>query len=120
MAAEEIDAAGFDWAALTARPTGTTTRSVTVVANQSPTASFTSSANKSTLSVDGSGSSDPDGTIASYDWDWGDGSAHGSGATATHNYASPGSYSAVDHTVETDLISYRFTVEVGVRINPAD
>ena len=32
------------------------------------------------------GSSDPDGTIASYRWVWGDGTPDGSGATPTHVY----------------------------------
>ena len=40
---------------------------------------------------DGIGSSDPDGTLASYSWDFGDGST-GSGATPGHTYAAPGMY----------------------------
>jgi PKD repeat protein len=73
--------------------TGTTTRSVTVTApNQNPTASFTATPNGLAVSVDGSASSDPDGTVASYSWNWGDGTAAGTGATASHTYASGGSY----------------------------
>ena len=73
--------------------TATTTRSVTVTrpANQPPTASFTSGSSFLTASFDGRGSSDPDGTIASYAWTFGDGSSD-TGATASHTYAASGSY----------------------------
>ena len=60
-------------------------------ANQPPTASFTSSCTDLTCSVDGSGSRDADGTIASYSWDFGDGGT-ASGATASHTYAAGGTY----------------------------
>ncbi len=61
------------------------------VANAAPTAEFTSAVSGLGVSVDGSGSRDGDGTIASYAWDFGDGST-GSGATATHPYATAGTY----------------------------
>jgi PKD repeat protein len=41
------------------------------------------------VTFDGSGSSDPDGTIASYDWDFGDG-VTGTGVSPTHTYATDG------------------------------
>jgi PKD repeat protein len=44
-----------------------------------------------TLTFNGSGSSDPDGTIASYAWTFGDGSG-ANGVTVTHSYASAGTY----------------------------
>ena len=59
--------------------------------NALPTAAFTSSASELTASLNGSTSSDPDGTIASYDWDFGDGST-GNGATTDHVYAAAGTY----------------------------
>lgn len=62
-----------------------------VVPNTPPTASFTSTVTNQDVSVDGSGSNDPDGTIASYAWDFGDGGT-ATGATATHHYAAPGTY----------------------------
>jgi PKD repeat protein len=62
------------------------------VPNTPPTASFTSSSSFLTLSVNGTGSSDPDGSIVSQSWDWGDSTPAGSGATATHTYAASGSY----------------------------
>jgi PKD repeat protein len=43
------------------------------------------------VSFDGSGSSDPDGSIVTYDWDFGDGNT-GTGVSPTHTYAAPGSY----------------------------
>lgn len=43
------------------------------------------------IAFDGSGSLDPDGTIATYGWDFGDGSS-GSGINPTHTYADPGTY----------------------------
>ena len=59
--------------------------------NQAPVASFKSSVKDLGVSVDGSGSSDPDGTVASYAWDFGDG-ATASGATASHTYAAAGTF----------------------------
>ena len=43
------------------------------------------------FTFDGSGSSDPDGSIVSYDWDFGDGST-GTGITTVHVYADNGIY----------------------------
>lgn len=60
--------------------------------NQPPTAAWTSSTDGLTLNVDGSGSTDPDGTIVSHRWDFGDG-ATASGVTASHTYSAAGTYS---------------------------
>ncbi len=43
------------------------------------------------LAFDGSGSSDPDGTIVSYSWDFGDGTV-GTGVSLSHTYAAVGTY----------------------------
>jgi PKD repeat protein len=67
--------------------TASVTHSVTV--NGRPTASFTVSSDGRKVTVDGSASADPDGTIASYAWDYGDG-ATGTGTTDSHTYASDG------------------------------
>jgi subtilisin len=54
----------------------------------------------SSIEFDGSGSSDLDGTIDSYDWDFGD-EATGTGVTTTHAYATAGIYT-VTLTVTDD------------------
>lgn len=52
------------------------------------------------MQFDGTGSTDPDGSIVSYAWDFGDGNG-GSGATPSYAYAAPGSYT-VTLTVTDD------------------
>ncbi len=61
------------------------------VPNKSPVAKFTSTVTGLGVAVDGSGSADPDGSIASYAWDYGD-QTKGSGTTAAHTYAAAGTY----------------------------
>lgn len=66
--------------------------------NQPPVADFVASpasgAAPLAVSFDANRSSDPDGTIASYDWAFGDGGS-ATGMTAAHTYAAAGSYDAV-------------------------
>jgi serine protease len=98
--------------------TGTDSQTVTVSAsteeNQAPTASFTSSCTDLGCSFDGSGSSDSDGSIASYAWDFGDGNT-ASGSTASHTYAAGGTYTVTltvtDDDGATDSASQSVTVE---------
>ena len=75
----------------------TATDSVTInVGNRAPVADAganQSSSTKSPASFNGSGSSDPDGTIASYAWNFGDGTS-GSGVSVTHAYQAAGTYTA--------------------------
>ena len=47
-----------------------------------------------TVQFDSAGSSDPDGDQFAIEWDFGDGSAKESGPTASHTYATAGSYTA--------------------------
>lgn len=71
---------------------GSTTGGPTPPANQAPTAAFTTAVTGLAVAVNGSTSSDADGTIASYAWNFGDG-ASGTGATpAAHTYAAAGTY----------------------------
>ncbi|WP_175417272.1 PKD domain-containing protein [Arthrobacter sp. 24S4-2] len=77
-----VDLNSFDATFLAAQPP----------ANHAPSAAFTSSAAGLTASFDGSGSADPDGSIASYSWDFGDGSAAGTGLKPSHTYSTGGTY----------------------------
>ena len=65
--------------------------------NQPPVASFSYSPSLppmgQSITFDASSSSDPDGSIISYEWDWtNDGTYDDTGMSATHSYSSPGSY----------------------------
>lgn len=62
--------------------------------NVAPQAVISQSGTGATVTYDGTASSDPDGTIASYFWDFGDGTS-ATGSTATHTYLQPGQYRAV-------------------------
>jgi serine protease len=65
--------------------------------NAAPVASFTATPDRGDVplevSFDATGSSDTDGSIASFEWDFGDGTT-GSGATTGHTYADQGTFTA--------------------------
>lgn len=86
-------------------------------ANQPPGAAFTSTVAGMTVTVDGSGSSDPDGSVVSYQWEFGDG-AKASGAKQSHTYAAAGTYSVAltvtDNAGATDRATRSVTVGGGV------
>ena len=70
------------------------------------------------ISFDGSGSSDADGTIQSYEWDFGDG-ATGTGETTKHSYTTDGDYT-VSLTItgedgSTDTTTQTISVGAGVQ-----
>ncbi|SDF12164.1 PKD repeat-containing protein [Blastococcus fimeti] len=69
-------------------------------ANVAPTAAFTSSASFLDATFDASGSTDTDGTIASYAWTFGDGTT-GTGVKPAHAYRAAGTYQ-VQLTVTDD------------------
>ncbi|MFN8105043.1 MAG: PKD domain-containing protein [Acidimicrobiia bacterium] len=100
--------------------TATTTRTVNVVANQAPTASFSrtpaAGAAPLTVSVNAGSSSDPDGSIVSYGWDFGDGNT-ATGVTASNSYGTPGTYT-ITLTV-TDDNGATATATRNVTVNPA-
>lgn len=92
------------------------TKSTTVTGNAAPVASFTASTNALMVTVDGSGSSDPDGIIATYAWDFGDGGT-GDTATATHTYATAGAYTVKLTVTDNDGGSNSATKKVSVSEN---
>ncbi|WP_227132154.1 DUF4350 domain-containing protein [Halorubellus salinus] len=88
--------------------------------NEAPTASASvddaTVAPGTSVSFDGTGSTDADGSVASYDWTFGDG-ATATGATPTHTYDTTGSYDATltvtDDDGATDTATVTVTVEDG-------
>jgi PKD repeat protein len=70
-------------------------------ANQPPVAAFTTQVRDRTVTVDGSTSTDVDGTIASYEWDYGDGATATGRTPPAHVYATAGTY-RVTLTVRDD------------------
>jgi PKD repeat protein len=96
------------------------TQNFAVEANDvAPTASFSISPNPapagSSVAFSGGGSSDPDGSIATYSWDFGDGSALGSGATPSHIYAAAGKYTVkltvTDNGGQTGTLTHSATID---------
>jgi poly(hydroxyalkanoate) depolymerase family esterase len=102
--------------------TGTATVSITADApgNDAPSvdieASATSITEGDTVDFDGSGSSDVDGSIDSYEWDFtNDGTTDASGPTASHTYESPGTVEAKLTLIDNDggVSSATVTIDVG-------
>ncbi len=85
--------------------------------NVPPTAAFTSTAADLALSVNGSGSTDSDGTITSYSWTFGDG-AVASGITASHTYALAGTYPVTLTVTDDDSATDSETTSVTVTAPP--
>lgn len=86
-------------------------------ANQAPTASFTASTDELAVSVNGSASSDPDGSVVTYAWQFGDGGT-GSGATASHTFATPGTYTVRLTVTDDDGVTGTTTRSVTVDETP--
>lgn len=67
-----------------------------------------------TISLDGSGSYDADGTLTSWVWSFGDGT-QASGAVVSHTYANAGSYSAMLTVTDNDGLSTSATTPVQIQ-----
>jgi PKD repeat protein len=81
--------------------------------NQPPVAAFTSSCNGLACTFDGSTSSDPDGTVASYAWSFGDlGTA--STVAPSHTFASQGTYTVALTVTDDDGAMTTKTVNLTV------
>jgi PKD repeat protein len=98
---------------------------VNIVINEMPLADISADSLTLTqgdsITLDGSGSSDNDGTIASYSWDLGDGTID-EGDQVTHTYGEEGEYTAAltvtDDWGTTNTVSTTITVEPSVNQEP--
>jgi PKD repeat protein len=87
-------------------------------ANQPPVATMTTTHDGLTVTVNGSASHDPDGSISSSTVLWGDGS-ESAGLTATHSYAQAGSYVVTLRVADDDGASAQSQAYVTVSLPPA-
>ncbi len=102
--------------------TNSVTHAVTVTApppNQPPVAAFTSTATNLAVAFNGTGSDDPDGTIASYAWTFGDGSTAAI-STPSHTYAAAGDYQVTLTVTDDDGATDSVTQTVTTTAPPAD
>lgn len=98
----------------------TETKTITTIAapNQAPVAAFAAAKDLLVASFDAGGSSDPDGTIASYAWAFGDG-ASGTGVAVQHTYAAAGTYSVTLTVTDNRGATSALTQDVAVVANQA-
>jgi PKD repeat protein len=93
-------------------------RPATPPANQTPTARMADPACTGlACTFDGTTSSDPDGSIASYAWDFGDGST-GTGATPSHTYTAAGTYGVILQVTDDKGATASVTKQVTVAAAP--
>jgi PKD repeat protein len=78
--------------------TDVTHLAIAATVNTPPTAAASATPNSGqsplTVAFSSAGSTDPDGTIASYSWNFGDGSPLSTAANPSHTYSTPGVFSA--------------------------
>jgi len=103
----------------TSTPTSPTT-TTTIVGNQVPVAQagpdqFTQTL--TTLAFSGSGSTDPNGNISSYTWNFGDGGT-AAGMSASHSYATAGTYTVTLTVRDSGGLSDTDTAVVNVANRP--
>jgi PKD repeat protein len=100
-----------------AMATASNTITVTAPENQPPEANISAApmSGQAPLMVafDGTGSNDPDGSIASYDWQFG-GGATGSSPTANVTYTTAGTYAVVLEVTDNDGATDTATVTITV------
>ncbi len=90
------------------------------VQNQSPTADFdytpTSPLTYETINFDGTLSSDPDGSISSYEWDWtSDGIFDATGSNPSHFYTDDGTYTVTLRVTDDDGATDTYSDEITVQ-----
>lgn len=73
--------------------------------NIKPVADFSYTTDGLNLTVDGSLSSDPDGTVTNYNWNYGDGNTATGVSPAAHSYASSGNYNVILTVVDNQGLS---------------
>jgi PKD repeat protein len=90
------------------------------VPNQPPTAAFTSDCTLLDCSFDGTGSSDPDGSVASYDWSFGD-TTSSTEAAPHHAFPAGGTYNVqltvTDDKGAVDTLTQQVTVRTTASIS---
>jgi len=103
---------------------GTLSRQITILpGNQSPIASYTTNPNPPvgdaplTVVFNGSGSSDPDGTIQNYSWNFGDGTT-ATGVNTTHTYPNAGTF--VSTLTVRDNDGATGVASIVITVNPAN
>lgn len=85
--------------------------------NQAPVPVFTAASDRLVVNVDGTGSSDPDGTVGTHAWTFGDGGS-ATGATASHTYAEAGTYTVTLTVTDDDGATASTSQEVTVSLPP--
>lgn len=93
----------------------------TTAGNQPPTAHATAMPTTGTaplaVAFDGSGSSDPDGTISSFEWNFGDG-VTGTGAAVNHTYSTTGGFSATLTVTDNQGATHSTALSITVNSPP--
>jgi PKD repeat protein len=85
--------------------------------NDPPVAAFTTQTSDLTVTLDGSASHDPDGTITAHAWDFGDGTT-GTGETTQHTYEAAGTYTVTLTVTDNDDATHEVTTTVTVTEPP--
>ncbi|MCU0263746.1 MAG: PKD domain-containing protein [Candidatus Nanopelagicales bacterium] len=86
--------------------------------NQDPVARFTSTTSGLSVTVDGSTSSDVDGTITGYSWSFGDGATATGAQPPAHAYAEAGTYTVSLTVTDDDGATNATSAEVTVTSDP--